>query len=279
MYLVCQRARQDVKVVIMGQGPDELFAGYRRHIGICYGQYWRCLPKQIRNVVIRTIGLLPNMRLLYRASYSLDVPDRLERYLNVVSVVSPGYLASLFRPGVFSAQNVGALNDIWLDSSEGQEQMDELNGFTFMEIRSTLPDEQLAYGDRMSMAHGLEVRFPYLDLDIIRYVQGLPSSYKIAGLCGKRVHRQVCSQYLPPKVLQARKRGFCASVAQHWFLSSQSSRMSALLNDPSSRMFEYLEPNAVRYVVEQHQCREKNFARLLFNLVVLEEWLRQLDCK
>jgi asparagine synthase (glutamine-hydrolysing) len=79
MYLVCERARKDVKVALIGQGPDELFGGYKRHLGVYYGAYWRSLPRLSRRVLSKVIHTLPRNETLKRGVYSLDIPERMKR--------------------------------------------------------------------------------------------------------------------------------------------------------------------------------------------------------
>src|SRR5229473_1515983 len=83
MYFVCQRARQDVKVALVGQGPDELFGGYRRHLGIRYGSLWARLPNWMRAPISSTVAALPRNETLKRGVDSLAIPDRMRRYQHV----------------------------------------------------------------------------------------------------------------------------------------------------------------------------------------------------
>ena len=89
MYFVCKRARQDVKVALIGQGPDELFGGYRRHIGVRYGAYWGAMPGWMRAPIAAGIAALPRNETLKRGIYSLDVKERMRRYQHVLSLM-PG---------------------------------------------------------------------------------------------------------------------------------------------------------------------------------------------
>ena len=82
---ICERARQDVKVVLMGQGPDELFGGYWRHLGVRYGEYWRALPGWTRKSLTTVIQSLPRNETLKRGVYSLNIPERMKRYQQVFS--------------------------------------------------------------------------------------------------------------------------------------------------------------------------------------------------
>src|SRR5205807_8648512 len=79
MYFLSQRARQDVKVALIGQGPDELFGGYKRHLGVRYGDYWRQLPRPVRLMLSSAIAQLPRNETLKRGAVSLAVDDRLRR--------------------------------------------------------------------------------------------------------------------------------------------------------------------------------------------------------
>src|SRR5204863_5499166 len=97
MYFVSQRARQDVKVALMGQGPDELFGGYKRHLGIHYGDWWRGLPTGLRSMTGFAVNRLPRNEMLKRGVRSLGSEDRLERYQDVFSLAPAETIDGLFR--------------------------------------------------------------------------------------------------------------------------------------------------------------------------------------
>ena len=103
MYFVCKRAREDVKVALIGQGPDELFAGYKRHLGVRYGSYWGALPSWLRAPIASAIGALPRNETLKRGLYSLDVKDRLKRYQHVLSLMRANAIDDLFEDGLLDA--------------------------------------------------------------------------------------------------------------------------------------------------------------------------------
>src|SRR5262245_56132998 len=88
MYFVCERARQDVKVALVGQGPDELFGGYKRHLGVHYGAWWRALPKTMRSALGFAVSGLPRNETLKRGVSSLGTRDRMKRYQDVFALAS-----------------------------------------------------------------------------------------------------------------------------------------------------------------------------------------------
>jgi len=274
MYFVCERARQDVKVALVGQGPDELFGGYRRHLGVRYSGAWSRLPAWMRAPVASAISALPRNETLKRGAYSVGVPDRMHRYQNVLSLLPGEQVDNLFQDGLLGLNSGDTILRCWNDMTDLMTETDELGGLQFLEVRSTLPDELLMYADKLSMAHSLELRVPFVDKEIVEYVERLPANLKVRNGSGKWLHRQVCRNYLPAPVLRRRKRGFACNVVDDWFRSSIESRMVDTLLDGSSRIYQYLQPNAVRKLFDQHASGRHDNHKVLFSLVVLEQWLR-----
>jgi len=274
MYFVCQRARRDVKVALMGQGPDELFGGYRRHLGVHYGTLWAGLPTWLRNLVSSGIGALPRNETLKRGVYSLDIPERLKRYQYVLSLMPGNKVDLLFQDGMPGLDTDDKILACWQDLAPLMKETDELGGFQFLELRSTLPDELLMYADKLSMAHGLEVRVPYLDKDIVEYVERLPAGFKVYMGSRKWLHRRVCQTLLPKSILRRKKRGFSVNVVDDWFRDTARRQMQDILLDRESQIYDYLRPSAVQELFEQHRSGQSDYHKILFSLVVFEEWLR-----
>jgi asparagine synthase (glutamine-hydrolysing) len=273
MYFVCKRAREDVKVALIGQGPDELFGGYNRHLGVHYGALWRRLPGVIRSRVSAAILRLPRNETLKRGVQSLAIEDRVTRYESIFSLHPAQTVAGLFRPE-FCPNGDSELSH-YLDAVVPQmEQTDELGGFQLLEIRSSLPDELLMYADKLSMAHNLEARVPYLDRPVVEFVQRLRANNKIRYGVRKWLHRRVCLKMLPTSILFRKKRGFAANVVDNWFDTRAKSVFSDMLLDKDSLMFEHLRPEPVQDLLDQHRARRQDNHKLLFSLVMFEQWLR-----
>jgi asparagine synthase (glutamine-hydrolysing) len=274
MYFVSQRARQDVKVALIGQGPDELLGGYKRHLGVHYGDWWRGLPAGLRSMIGFAIDRLPRNETLKRGVSSLGTSDRMKRYQDVFSLAPAQTIDGLFHHGLLPEQGSQDLVDYWRGLIPQMAHTDELGGFQLLEIRSSLPDELLMYADKLSMAHSLEVRVPYLDRTIVEYVQRLGAGFKVRNGSRKWLHRRVCERYLPSHLLRRKKRGFAVNVVDDWFRSSLDGEISEVLLDESSLMFALLDPKPVRRLLESHQSGRQDNHKLLFSLVMIEQWLR-----
>lgn len=274
MYFVCGRAREDVKVALIGQGPDELFGGYRRHLGVRYGALWARLPGLVRTCASEAVGALPRNEMLKRGVRSLAIPDRMRRYQHVLSILPGHRVDSLFHDGLLEPDAGDRILECWADLAPLMEETDELGGLQFLEVHSTLPDELLMYADKLSMANSIELRVPYLDKDIVEFVERLPANLKVRNGSRKWLHRRVCRTFLSGSILRRPKRGFASNVVDGWFRDSIDSRMSETLLDTSSKIYQYLRPAPVRRLFEQHHSNREDNHKILFSLVVFEEWLR-----
>lgn len=275
MYFVSQRARQDVKVALIGQGPDELFGGYKRHLGVHYGGWWRGLPGGVRSMIGRAVNGLPRSETLKRGVYSLNNEDRLKRYEDVFSLAPSETISGLFQDGVLpERQSEQDLVQYWRELAPQMDRTDELGAFQLLEIRSSLPDELLMYADKLSMAHSLEVRVPYLDRTVVEYVQRLSANFKVRNGTRKWLHRRVCQSYLPPQILKRKKRGFAVNVVDDWFRSSMGGQIPEMLLDKNALLFDLLETQPVAELLKAHRLGRQDNHKLLFSLVMLEQWLR-----
>ena len=274
MYFVCQRARQDVKVALVGQGPDELFGGYPRHLGVRYGAMWAGLPEWLRTPISSTVAALPRNEILKRGMHSLAIPDRMRRYQQVLSLLPGDQVEVLFQDGLLCPEAGDTILECWKDMYELMSGTDELGGIQFLEVRSTLPDELLMYADKLSMAHSLELRVPFVDKEIVEYVERLPANLKVRNGSRKWLHRQVCRAYLPESIVKRPKRAFASNVVDDWFLDAIDNKMSDMLRDPNSKIYRYLRASSVGELLNLHVSRRQDNHKILFSLALFEEWLR-----
>jgi asparagine synthase (glutamine-hydrolysing) len=130
------------------------------------------------------------------------------------------------------------------------------------------------YADKLSMAHSLELRVPFVDKEIVEYVERLPASFKVRNGSRKWLHKQVCRTSLPESILKRPKRGFASTVVDSWFRDALENKMADSLLDSGARIYQYLRPQAVRELFTQHSAGRQDNHKILFSIIVFEEWLR-----
>ena len=199
----------------------------------------------LRSLVGSAVNGLPRNETLKRGVRSLASEDRLTRYQDVFSLASAETIDGLFRADVLPERQGHELVEYWDALRPQMEQTDELGGFQLLEIRSSLPDELLMYADKLSMAHSLEARVPYLDRTVVEYVQRLDASFKIRHGTRKWLHRQVCRTYLPPRILKRKKRGFAVNVVDGGLTPAQMGKSRSCCWMKTPLMFDLLRPDQV----------------------------------
>jgi asparagine synthase (glutamine-hydrolysing) len=273
MFHVCQRAREEVKVALIGQGPDEMFGGYKRHYGVQYGKYWRTLPGEIQSILKRLLKKSSANEMVQRSLYALGEDNRLMRFQKILSIVTAKEINNLFIDGLNEDGNDSIIT-YWRDLLPNLTELDELSAFNYLELQSSLPDELLMYADKMSMANSIELRVPYLDHDIVEYILRLNANFKINNGRQKYIHRIAATKFLPKFVLKRKKRGFAVNVVDQWFKESIDSGLDQVLKDGESMIYTYLNRSAVQRMHRQHIEGKVNYHKILFSLVCLEFWLR-----
>jgi asparagine synthase (glutamine-hydrolysing) len=121
------------------------------------------------------------------------------------------------------------------------------------------------------------LRVPYLDQDVVEYAERLAPNLKVRNGVRKWLHRQVCRKFLPAAIVRRPKRGFAMNVVDSWFRTSLGGTMGNTFADESSAIYDFLKPAAVRQLHTDHVAGRRDNHKILFSLVVLEEWLRGLS--
>ena len=132
----------------------------------------------------------------------------------------------------------------------------------------------MMYADKISMAHGLEVRVPFLDKEVVDFAQRLPARFKLRYGQRKWLHRRVCERFLPRRSWRGRSAASRSTWSTSGSTARSASKLSGYLLDDTSRMFAFLKPQAVGSLLDNHRSGRRDNHKILFSLVVLEEWLR-----
>ena len=272
-YLICKLASSEVKVVLTGQGADEPFAGYPRHLGEYYGRYYRAIPKLFRSSLIHPmIQSLKRNERLKRAAASLQEENTIKRFLNIYKTLDSDLTDKLFKKNNkgWEELTVNAIN-LW---QKDVEHLDSLNQILYIDSRLSLPDNLLLYGDKMAMAVSLEARVPFLDLELMQFVESIPAKFKIKGLTQKYLLKKAVSKWIPGEVIKKKKIGF-ATPLDNWFQKELKKEIEERLLSNGSACREFLNADVIKKMIDNHTTGKEDFKRPLLSLLTFEIWYEQ----
>ncbi|HMM28138.1 MAG TPA: asparagine synthase (glutamine-hydrolyzing) [Aggregatilineaceae bacterium] len=272
-YFVARMAReQGIKVLLNGQGPDEAFAGYPRHLAAAYLPRMRQLGLGWAGRVFFLAGReLPLPESYRRLIYALGARDEADLLLRIYSMLTESARRALFAPGVWRSLDRDLPLE-WVRSRLARTPEGTLlEKMTFIDARSGLPEELLLSEDKMAMAAGVEARVPYLDLEVMRLAEALPGRLKIEGRQQKAIHKRACCALVPLAVVHRRKIGF-VSAADRWLRGELGRHFAERVRAPDSLTRAYLNPDVVERLARQHLSGRWDHQRVLFLLLALETW-------
>ncbi len=273
IYLVSKLARQYVKVVLSGEGGDELFAGYPKYVVDWMARYYQLLPMAIRNSILTPLlEQLPyRMRKLKQAARNLSEPAP-ERWMSWFGIFNGHLKESLLADEVKRHIDLDASRQFkrWLATNP---QRDNLSAMLYLDTKIWLPDNLLMKGDKMTMAASLELRVPLLDQQLIEYTATIPSQSKIRPLQAKYLLKRAFADFLPAQILTRKKMGFNVPTGI-WFREGQRGIITRLLLSERLRQRGYFNNRFIASMVRDHLEGRTNYQAQLFTLASLELWFR-----
>jgi asparagine synthase (glutamine-hydrolysing) len=276
VWFLSKLSKTKTTVSLSGEGADELFGGYLTHRANRLAAHARKMPRQSLQLALASLGLWPvsdekisfEYQLKRFLEGSLLPPERAHVYWN--GTFNEAQKRALLRSELPPTLN-GILSEL-RDRTVASD--DDLAPYLWFDQRYFLPDDILNKVDRMSMAHSLEVRPPFLDHRIVEFAATLPASLKIRGSRQKVLLKELMRDKLPPSVLQRKKVGFDIP-AHEWLRGCLRSLMTEVLLDGSSEHDSLFRRDVMETYIRQHMERKINVGYHLWGLMVLFLWMKK----
>jgi asparagine synthase (glutamine-hydrolysing) len=275
-YFVSKITSKEVKVALTGQGADEPWAGYHRHLGAKLSSSYQRLPRFATHKIGMALArLFPRSERLKRGVNSLNESDPLTRLTKVYSFFTAEMKGKLFRRWLkaevpdyeYGAKD--ALRALYQDV-EGS---DPLTQMTYIDTRASLPDDLLMVADKTSMANSLEARVPFLDYRLVEFIETLPPTLKIRGTRGKYLHKKALEKWLPKSIVYRKKKGFENPIDQ-WLRTTMRSFVRDVLLSADSGIGEFFDRSYVKEILSRHENRQESYMRQIYLLLSFELWHR-----
>jgi asparagine synthase (glutamine-hydrolysing) len=272
-YFVAKMAQEKgVKVLLNGQGADEAFAGYERYLGVAY-EGWLHLGtippfRWIVPYMLAGSALGERYQRFLFASAGNDEADRFRR---VYSILSDEMMSSLLNPDIAKRMDPELPKQYIKDQLSSAPEGTPLERMTYVDLRTSLPDNLLLCEDKMSMAASVEARVPLLDLEYMRIAEQIPGKLKLRGIRDKYIHRKVCEHWVGKETMSRRKIGF-DNAMDLWLKGQLGNLMMRMLKVRGSFADTFLNSESVSKLMREHAENRRDHQRILFLLFSLESW-------
>jgi asparagine synthase (glutamine-hydrolysing) len=281
-FLVSQLAREHVKVVLSGDGGDELFGGYDAYEAQALAARWAGLTPAAAVRAVDTVldivpptakkkGLVNKTRRFVSGLAGAPADIEQYRWMTFLSAAAKRRLyTARFRDGLVHADVYRPVRDA-LRRAGGD---DLLNRQLYADLCVYLADDILVKVDRMSMATSLETRAPFLDTEVMELAFSMPGHLKIRDGQRKFVLKRALQGQVPQRILDRKKEGFSIPM-KNWLRKELVPLMESLLSEERLTARGLIEPSAVRRMIDQHKAGRANHAHVLFSLMVFERWAQE----
>ncbi|MCX6600706.1 MAG: asparagine synthase (glutamine-hydrolyzing) [bacterium] len=272
-YHVCRLAAGQVKVVLMGQGADEPLAGYDRYFG---ERYHRAVASILAATPLKAlIERVPRLEKMKMSVRSLAEPDTVERFVKIMTVFQPDWQRALRKDSADGQHDVRrAAREIVSGLQKRVADLPSLAQLLYIDARTMLADNLLLFGDKIAMANSLEVRVPYLDLDLVRFIESVPPEFKIRGLSRKYFHRKALARILPREFVNRKKRGF-ATPMDRWFRRELQGEVRKVLLHPQAAVADVFRQDTIARLLDMHVAGRENFRKQIYLLLSYEFWAQR----
>jgi len=277
-WYLSQFTRQHVTVALSGLGGDEVAAGYERHRGALLAEKLRGLPGWLlRSVMQPLVDLLPDprsgnqwpqraKRFVGAAGLPFD-----ESFFEMLAQLSRQAREELLTPEILEQIDLDEPKDHFQGYIQSVADADPLNRALYADLKLYLPGDLLTLTDRMSMAHSLEVRVPFLDHELLEFAARIPPTYKLRGMERKHILKRAVVDLLPQGFFRRRKIGFSPPLTV-WFRNELRPFVEDTLSELAIREARVFRYPAVRRLLDAHFARRANYDNQIWALVMFITW-------
>jgi len=259
-----------IKVLLSGAGGDDIFTGYRRHRALAMEKYWRWMPQIFRNIMSSTSSILPtsypNIRRLKKAFQYANLNGN-ERIASYFYWLSPAMVDSLLNKNLLT--NDIERNPLVSSLSVLPKDVGDINKMLYLECKHFLADHNLNYTDKMSMAEGVEVRVPLLDLDVVNLAAQIPNQYKQRGKEGKWIFKKAMEGILPNEIIYRPKTGFGAPL-RSWLHGPLKELVRDILSNDSLVRRGWFNVKVIQKLIEQDMSNKVDASYTIFAVLCVE---------
>jgi asparagine synthase (glutamine-hydrolysing) len=274
-FMVAELASRDVKMVLTGEGGDELFAGYARYAGERLSPLFQRIPQAAKFGALRLSGHVPGLRRQKLALFALCQAGEVNRLVNWFPLFNSEAKRSLlsddFRQSI--SVNESPASAVFSEHLARTDASNPLNRMLYVDTKLWLPDDLLARGDKTSMAASLEARVPLLDHKLVEFAATLPPQLKVKGLTRKYLLRKVAKSLLPAEIIRRKKKGFPMPMSL-WFRKEARSFLRDALSPSALRRRGLFNPTFVEKLQSEHETGFADHGSILWGLLSVELWQR-----
>ncbi|MGO8899579.1 MAG: asparagine synthase (glutamine-hydrolyzing) [Isosphaeraceae bacterium] len=277
--LVCRLARQRLTVALSGLGGDELCGGYQRYLGVLVSEWYRRVPRVLRNSLARSIEMIPESR---RGRREIDRAKRfvravdlpwIERFFAYSSPIERDRREALYSPDLRVRVELDSAFERMRGLADAQPEADLLNRLLAVDQQTYLVDDLLTVADRTSMGVSLELRVPFLDHPLVEFMAQVPGRFKIKGNRKKHLLKQAFAADLPRGLLNRRKSGFSIPVAR-WLREDLRALLEDYLSAERLTRQGYFDPVVVESLKREHFEGRRNHSSILWGLLMFQIWAK-----
>lgn len=272
LFRVARLASESVKVVLAGEGGDELFAGYPKYAADRLAGLVSALPQEMTRAIVRWLPY--RQRRARLALETLSIRDEAERSATWFASFSREERELLFSPDFLAEVDVAHPARVFEHYLVKVRDRSPLKRMLYADLKIWLPDNLLLRGDQMTMAASIEERVPFLDHKLVELAARIPSRMLARGFRTKVLLKQALRPYVPPETLRRRKVGFTVPVGP-WFRQSLKSLVADLVLSPEALARGYFNRQAMESFVRDHFDGVRDRRKELWALVNFELWVRQ----